>query len=587
MAKHTQHKKSSSRRGRSKLGANKHHVPTSTRQPTPPPPTFDGYYTPNPFPSTPSESAHEALNRIQTSLDAEAFQSGLGRLFNSRLVPEEDQRRWIPANAPTTAEEEQVVDKQFIFDVARGQLAGPYTVEELEAAARSPIRTAPLRVIPKGSHIPPPPVKKWRIIENLSAPRKPRGEITSVNWTLDSDYEKCTWTSTAMLEQRFLGYADDVEVMGIDLIEGFMHIPVHPDSRPWFCLFWRGSVWIRKVASYGARTTPAIFGNCVDATITMMENDLPVEAFAQVDDIGIARKGKDVTDAQVRDYLRNLGWNVHPVEAEKGFTWSRIFKHNGIIWDLDAKTKTLTNDKREKYLAFVKALHVTGSASLSDMEKLLGYLVYVCSIVRHRKSALFTFFRFRRGFKDEFGIHSFNRVDREALREWIEYLESPVITASFEKPTSKFHTEIYTDASNIGIGVVAGSHAAAFSFKSTWRDDYDAHIGPAKAWGVEAGLEAAILMGAKDCELTLHCDNSGVVFAWLKGWSRNKLQNESISRLMEATMEHNILLTIKYINTTENPADPLSREYKHWPTHYTPFPIPLSDPYGTIFGPAP
>ncbi|KAK4700747.1 hypothetical protein P7C70_g5492, partial [Phenoliferia sp. Uapishka_3] len=584
------------------------------RHPSPPPiPQFDGYHTPNPLPTTPSESPHHALNHIYTSLDHETFRQGIDKLLApGHKFSEAEEKRWrpipdmiekgstlgiqdrvkfrhIPPNAPMTAEHETVIDIQFAKDVARGQLAGPYTPEQLESAAGMPIRTAPMRVVPKGIHDPPPPVKKWRIVENLSSPKTPRGDITSVNWELDSAFETCTWTSTANLEDRFLKYDSSHTVMGIDLVEGFMHIPVHPASRPHFCLSWRGAIWVRKVASYGARTTPAIFGNCVDATIAMMEMELPVQAFNQVDDIGVSRSGEQVQDADVRNFLRHLGWNVHPFEADKGFTWSRVFKHNGIIFNLDRNTKTLTPDKQAKYLAFTKALYKTGKASLSDMEKLLGYLIYVCSIVRHRKSFLFRFFAFRRSFYRENAVRNIDRVNRLALKEWITYLETPTITASFEAPQSDFPIKIWTDASNHGIGVVAGDFAGAFVLQPEWRTTFGAHIGPAEAWGVESGLDAALLLGARDCKLIIFCDNLGVVFSWRKGWSRNKLQNESIARMMEVCMRENIVLSLKYVNTHENPADPLSRVIPHWPSHLVPFPSshPLPRPYGTIDGPSP
>ncbi|KAK4698553.1 hypothetical protein P7C70_g7719, partial [Phenoliferia sp. Uapishka_3] len=599
--------KSSSRRGRSKLP---HTVPTSTRHAPPPTslPTYDGYFSPNPLPTTPSESAFQALNNIYTSLDATAFSAGIDRLLpkGHKLTAEQEERwrrvptmitegstlgiqsvvsiRSIPPNAPMTAEQEKVIDDKFGGDLAKRQLSGPYTIEALEAAAGTPIRTAPMGVVPKGVHIPPPPVKKWPIIENLSAPRKPRGEISSVNSGLDSSYEICEWSSTGELERRFLGYGPEVEVMGIDLVEGFMHIPVHPWARPHFCLSSRGGIYVRKVASYGARTTPAIFGNCVDLTIAIMELDLPVQAVNQVDDIAVARTSSDVKDSDVRDFLRHLGWKVHPFEAEKGFTWSRIFTFNGIVWDLDSFTKTLSDDKRLKYLAFATELHKVGRASRSDMDKLLGYLIYVCWIVvRHRKSFLWQLFSFRRGFRPEDKLRSLLCIHRHSIREWISFLKTPFIRSTFEKPQVEFPTKIFTDASNYGIGVVAGPFAASFILDSDWRTKYDAHIGPAEFWGVESGLEAALKLGAANCRLEIFCDNNGVVFSWRKGWSRNHLQNESIARVFELTMRFNILLTITYVNTTLNLADPLSREKPAWPPGLQPFPYPLDHPRGTLF----
>ncbi|KAK4695342.1 hypothetical protein P7C70_g8565, partial [Phenoliferia sp. Uapishka_3] len=278
---------------------------------------------------------------------------------------------------------EQVVNEFFLKEVKLRQVSSPYTIAEVEAAAGVPIQTSPLRVVPKGDPI----LNKWRICKNLSWPWRPRGDIASVNWGLDSSFEKCTWTSTAQLEALFRDFDSDVTVMGLDVIEGFHQIPINALARTHLCLSWRGSIWIRKVACFGACTTPAIFGNLIDASLAMLCHQFPVQAVSQVDNIAIARKGESVQDSTVRNFFRKLGWPVHPEEAAKGFTWSRRFTHNGIIWDLDAKLKSLAEPKRLKYLAFTWALLKTGSATLTDMEKILGYLVYTCSEAKNPTSS--------------------------------------------------------------------------------------------------------------------------------------------------------------------------------------------------------
>ncbi|KAK4702940.1 hypothetical protein P7C70_g3284, partial [Phenoliferia sp. Uapishka_3] len=598
---HTNDKKQRGSRRSKKLAGKNRPPPATKHNPPSRPPKFTGYNSPNPLPTVAKESAFEALNDISTTLKGEAFEKGLEELYASgTFVSAVDRERFnrvppmiaggstlgikgpvqvrsIQENCGMTAEEEKVVDDQFARHLEINFISGPYTIDEVEDAAGTPIRTSPIRVIPKAG---PPGVKKWRIIDNLSAPKTPRGDLTSVNWNLDSAFETCTWTSNADLEARFLQYGADVSVMGIDLIEGFMHLPIAPSSRPHFCLYWRGGIYIRKVANFGCRTTPGVFGNAVDATLAIMKVKFPVSAFSQVDDIGIARRGTSVADKDIRNFLRSLGWRVHPEEADKGFTWSRKFKHNGVIWCLDTKTKTLSDDKRLKYLAFTTALHEAGTATLADMEKLLGYFIYVCSIASEMKSSLFHLFHFRRSFINPRGEREFNRLHREPIREWIKFLSQPTITRSFDLPPSTFHTAIYTDASNQGIGITAGKYIAGFAFRESWREDFNAHIGPAEAWGVEAGLDAALRLGAEKCYLDIFCDNLGVVWSWRKGWSRSKLQNESIARLTEITMRHNIVLRLTYVKSALNPADEPSRGI--FPKHFVAFPDPPSHPYGTL-----
>ena len=165
------------------------------------------------------------------------------------------------------------------------------------------------------------------------------------------------------------------------------------------------------------------------------------------------------------------------------------------------------------------------------------------------------------------------------------FLSLPIITTSFDTPVRPFHLPIYTDASNLGISVVAGPFAAGFEFTPTWRNNFEAHIGPAKSWALESGLNAAIRLGAHDCTLVIFCDNLSVIFSWRKGWSRSKLQNESISRINETTLNHNNFLSLIYINSAYNPSDEPSRGIH--PSYLSPFPFALDHPFGTCFGPSP
>ncbi|KAK4695343.1 hypothetical protein P7C70_g8564, partial [Phenoliferia sp. Uapishka_3] len=67
--------------------------PTPTR-PTPARTIYNAFNSPNPLPTTPHESAYDALHDIYTPLNADAIQSGLDDLFNSPSRPsKEDEER--------------------------------------------------------------------------------------------------------------------------------------------------------------------------------------------------------------------------------------------------------------------------------------------------------------------------------------------------------------------------------------------------------------------------------------------------------------------------------------------------------------
>lgn len=57
----------------------------------------------------------------------------------------------------------------------------------------------------------------------------------------------------------------------------------------------------------------------------------------------------------------------------------------------------------------------------------------------------------------------------------------------------------------------------------------------------------------------MYCDNMGVVGAWQRGRSANPPTNEILKQLEQLCVEHDITITMLYIDTSENPAEAVSR----------------------------
>lgn len=185
------------------------------------------------------------------------------------------------------------MDDLAIKELALGRFAGPYTEAELEAAFGSPVRSAPLTVVPKSSA--PGELPKWRDVENCSYPYKPVDGLFAVNQGLESDLYRCKWTKICEIMELLRSLTQLWAIMTLDFKEGFYHIPLFPRARAHLCVSWRASLYIRKVASFGVTTTPGIFGNLVDATLAIIENEIPgTKGVNQVDDVFIAHANSSV-----------------------------------------------------------------------------------------------------------------------------------------------------------------------------------------------------------------------------------------------------------------------------------------------------
>ncbi|GAA5842649.1 hypothetical protein JCM5353_008002 [Sporobolomyces roseus] len=450
-----------------------------------------------------------------------------------------------------------------------------------------------MRLIDK--HTKPGQPPKKRLVENSSFPLLPLPSgIRSVNYDLNPDEFPCSWTSFAEVQAFFHTYHDrkEVKFLGLDFRNGFEHIGVGLDARRRLCLYDEGYVWVREVAPYGLRTTPGEFGNLVDATKMIMRSKFPgrLDVINQVDDLSIAFVDPALEVEEVTGLLEELKWDLN---EDKTQPLSRNPVHDGVEWDLDGCIMALPEEKRQKYYAKVVRVLNFGKdkgVPLQLTESLVGSLQYVCRILPHHRTHLRPLYRFRTSYTSDYRDAT-RQLDNSQLNclEWWRVTLLERIQSSFSLPPPLFKGVFASDASNSSIGIWVqreqqdGSleipRYVKFDLSEDWRGKFEAYIGNAEAWAVETLVETLVKMGAKDCSLRLLCDNTNVVEAWSKGWSRNALLNLSIYRINQVASAFNLHIILQYIPSLENPSDPISRnDYPMnslpLPPHHLPFPSP-------------
>jgi hypothetical protein len=109
-----------------------------------------------------------------------------------------------------------------------------------------------------------------------------------------------------------------------------------------------------------------------------------------------------------------------------------------------------------------------------------------------------------------------------------------------------------------GIGLLWNKRWAAWPTNPSWR-------GPSRdiAWLEAVAVELAILQihakSITDANVLVRSDNQGVIAAFQKGRSSNFMINLSIRRSAALLRESRLSLTLTYVNTSINLADPISR----------------------------
>lgn len=157
-------------------------------------------------------------------------------------------------------------------------------------------------------------------------------------------------------------------------------------------------------------------------------------------------------------------------------------------------------------------------------------------------------------------------------------------------PNSSFH--LFADSSPVfGIGVVIGDRYDRFKLAEDWRTRDNSARDPTwesqriitrdNNWAEFAAVYLLLFFFFKlhpdtsDVHLEVNSDSMAVVDAWKARRSRNDDQNEILGAMLRLLVERQSFITVSYIPSLQNPADPPSRGQSlpnHTRTQFPSFP---------------
>jgi hypothetical protein len=252
-----------------------------------------------------------------------------------------------------------------------------------------------------------------------------------------------------------------------------------------------------------------------------------------------------------------IPWSLQKTQA---FAASAIFI--GFLWNLDARTVALPDQKRLLYLAGIKTWLRQHDHNLEEAEQLLGRLQHTCFVVPLGQAYCVALMHFICLYAKDLGNSPQKqlRASRQAHRDmewWASTLSYQHTKQGIPKPVRVAEAAAYSDASSgVGIGVVIGGRWRAWRLLPGWQSD-KRDIQWAEAIGVE--LLALYAFTQTDLHLRLWCDNQSVIGGWKKGRSHNQPVNDVFKRLLAHLHGLRCSAHLAYVRSAVNPADNPSR----------------------------
>lgn len=256
----------------------------------------------------------------------------------------------------------------------------------------------------------------------------------------------------------------------------------------------------------------------------------------------------------------NIPW--HPT---KGQEFAYCVLYLGFLWDLLRRVVSLSDEKRLKFKGRVDRFLHSFSNSRVDLPTVLsisGSLSHIAFVYPLGRSFLSSLYAFTATFKENNFVRRYPPHSLLSdLAWWSRTLANPSWSRPLRPDYPVLDLGISVDASTSwGIGLVwkDGEGWDAWKVREGWRGP-GRDIGWLEAIAVELAVRTILGRGFSASRIKILSDNQGVIGAWGRGHSSNFEVNLSIRRASFILSDVDLSLSFQFIDSEDNPADPISR----------------------------
>ena len=338
--------------------------------------------------------------------------------------------------------------------------------------------------------------------------------------------------------------------ISIDLLDGYWHVPIAPNKRPFLGFIYRGQAWQFRALPFGLNIAPRAFTKLVSHVVRELAQ-AGIWCLAYLDDLLIISPTRELCiqhRQRALHILANLGFIVNRQKSRlspaQEFTWL------GIEWNLRSHTVQVTQDKilsLQTYLNSILQSQTCTKRAVMQLQGLANYIGQFDPVVRVLLSVT-------RSILCRFQVASPNehiRIPyhlRLRLYKWCNHTTLPRVLGS--PPPSLI---IQTDASLQGWGFQIGSRR----FHGVFDKSVNLSINTLELLTIWFAL---LTVQTKDLVIQILCDNKTAIAALQRGSSPHFRLSSLAELIWRRATRLNWTLTVSHIAGRFNIlADQLSR----------------------------
>lgn len=460
-------------------------------------------------------------------------------------IPYTGQRTFrLSKNLSSIQGNEQILYQRIDQELRANRIGGPFTQPPF-----TNIQVSPLGLVPKKSP------GEFRLIHHLSYP-----EGNSINSNIPQEF--CTVqyqsidTAIAIIKQLGKGAL----LAKTDIENAYKQVPIHPEDYELLGFMVDEKFYYDKTLPFGLSYSCNLFEKFSTAIQWILENKFSVTHCVHIlDDFLFVGPPRSSTCYSALMAFYTLARDIGlPIKAEKTVYPTTTLTFLGLELDTLKFEVRLPTDKLESMKSEIRKFQNKTTASLQELQSLIGLLNFACRVVPPGRPFL------RRIINLTIGLQKpkqQKRLDNEAiadLKAWAIFLENfngkAFFPSGISHSSSSLH--LFTDASNIGFGCTFGRKWFFGKFEPQW---LNYHISVREFLPIVIAFET---WGStfQNSSVVLHCDNSAVVQVINKTSSKDTNLMILMRRLMVLSLKNNIHFSARHFPGVYNTAaDMLSR----------------------------
>ena len=439
-----------------------------------------------------------------------------------------------------------VVKAKLASELQAGRIAGPF-----QTLPHPDLKISPLGVVPKRQE------GQFRLIHHLSYPR---ASGLSVNDGIPKEYTAVSYAGieNAVALIKKLGHG--CFMAKTDIKSAFRILPVHCLDHTLLGFSWEGQYYYDRCVPMGCASSCAIFESFSSALEWIATQKLGCHGVVHIlDDFLFIEKTQALCERALRKFLEFCSEVGIPIASEKTFQPNKVMDFVGITLDSDQMEARLPLDKIAKCHSLIDEFLNRKSCKKREMESLIGYLNFTCSVVLPGRAFLRRLISSIIGVKEPYHFVKIFAEMKSDLEMWKTFVESFNGKSMFLQ--DRFLTSdvlsLYTDtAASFGYGAIYSSYWFYGAFPPQCRNY---NITLLELYPIVLAINVWGHLWKNHC-VRFYTDNLALVYILNQKTSKDKKIMKLVRCLVLACMNHNVMFQASHISGCKNVlADSLSR----------------------------